>query len=290
MGTQDILNVADSPVTLIIFTCTGREHLLYNSFNSFKAACDYPFSKTILAIDGKINPLAIDHVQPDLVVQATSRKGYVNNILQALANIDTPYFFWLEDDWTFHKKVDIPWLLSFLETNADWSEIVLSKVGPLPPEFKLVPLGNDLYEGYGGFGANPCLCNTAHVRHAFHLLKHGDKGDRLGFDGFENFLTRIFKEESITCVLLDPVDRPAISHEGYLESTPRNWHMTNSIEAKTKEHLLTVPAPSLIRRLFMVIKLFAAFFKLSVMQLFNNKIYELCFRVIASAKTVGRDD
>lgn len=275
---------------LVIFTCTGREHLLYDSFNSFKAACDFPFSKTILAIDGRINPAAVEHIAPDVIIQSYSRKGYVNNILQALDNIDSDYFFWLEDDWKFHAKADIVHMLELIETHSDWAEIVFSKFGPLPPEFKSLPLGDDLYQFSQGFSANPCLCNTAHIKRAFEALKQGDKGDKLGFDGFENFLTRTFERQNIKCVIIDPVDQLAISHEGYLESTARNWHMTNSIEAKTKEHLLTIPRPSAARKFFMIIKLFAAFLKLSMKQLFNDKIYELCFRVIASAKTVNKDE
>jgi len=51
-----------------------------------------------------------------------------------------------------------------------------------------------------------------------------------------------------------------------------------------------MPAPSLGRKLFMIVKLFVAFCTLAFSQLTNNKIYEFCFRIIASSKTIKRDE
>jgi hypothetical protein len=275
---------------LIIFTCEGREHLLQKSYESFSKACDYPFRKTILAIDGRISPKVIDTIQPDIIVQSYNRKGYVHNIISALKQVDAPYFFWLEDDWKFNSSIDIPFLMGTLKKNKDWAEIVFSQAGPLKPEAKLHPFGNNMYQTIFGFSANPCICNSAHLKSTFTLLAESPKGGKLGEDGFENFLSRAFEKENIKCVILDPVDHLPISHEGYLESTPRNWHMTNSLESKTKAHLLTIPPPSIFRKLLMVLKLIKAFVNLSIGQLFNNKVYELCFRIITSAKTVKKDE
>jgi len=282
--------MTDIPVSLVIFTCTGREHLLRESFTSFEAACDYPFSKIILAIDGQINPQIIDHIKPDVIVQSPERKGYVNSIMRTLNNIDSDYYFWLEDDWKFHDKVNIRWFVGLMQKNKDWAEMILSKFGPLTPEFKVQPIGDDLYQSTFGFSANPCLCNTQTVKRGFRLLNDAPKGDKLGFDGFENFLTRTFDAENIKCIIVDPVDHLSISHEGYLESTPRNWHMTNSLESRTKEHLLTMATPSFFRRMLMAVKLAGAFLKLFFTQFFNDRVYELCFRIIASVKTVNKDE
>jgi hypothetical protein len=277
-------------VTLVIFTCKGREHLLQKSYASFKKACSFEFSKIILAIDGQIDPTIIVQINPDVIIQHTERRGYVNSIAKALKLIDTPYFFWLEDDWAFHQQVDIALMMDYLENNKNWAEILLSQYGPLKPELKTQPLGNHLYKAPFGFSANPCLCHTHHIREAFNLLETSPKGDKLGEDGFENFLTKTFEEKNITCAILDPVEGLGITHEGYLESTPRNWHMTNSMEAKTKAHLLTIPAPTFARRVYMMLKLFATFCRLSATQLTSNKVYEYCFRIISSAKTLKKDD
>jgi len=192
--------------------------------------------------------------------------------------------------WLFHRQINAELFLNIISEQSSWAEIVLSKDGPLAPGAKINPLGNNLYQTIFGFSANPCFCNTSHLQAAFKLLEESPKGDKLGEDGFENFLTRTFKTKNIACVIIDPVDHLPISHEGYLESTPRNWHMTNSLEAKTNNHLLTIPAPSVARRLLMVLKLFTTFFTLAINQLTSNKVYELCFRIIAAAKTIKKDE
>ncbi|MEP6611842.1 MAG: hypothetical protein ABJA76_08160 [Mucilaginibacter sp.] len=282
MGAQDL--------TLVIFTCESREHLLVKTFQSFSAACGYKFQKVILAIDGQIDPSAITKINPDVILQYTKRRGYAHSISKALRLIDTPYFFWLEDDWTFHRGIDASHYTQTLAAHPDWAEMVFSKDGPLDAASKAKPLGESLYETSFGFSANPCFCNTGHLQQAFQLLERAPKGDKLGEDGFENFLSKTFEKQNIKCVMADPVDHLPISHEGYLESTPRNWHMTNSLEEKTNNHLMTIPVPSIGRRLLMVFKLVLAFGTLAIGQLGNNKIYEFCFRVIASAKTIKKDE
>lgn len=280
--------MAAEKVSLVMFTCEGREYLLHDTYNSFKKACDYPFSKTILAIDGKVNSSIIDHIQPDVVVQSPARKGYIHNILQAISMIDTPYFFWLEDDWKFEADVKLIPFIDLLNTNNHWVQIMYSKFGPLPADMKQKPLSGDLYETLFGFSANPCICKTAFIKEGFGLLLKAPKGDKLGEDGFENFLTRHFSQAGMISVIQDPVDHSMISHEGYLESTPRNWHMTNSIEQKTEEHLLTLPTPSAGRKLLMALKLTALFPGLIFKQLTNNEVYEFCFRVLASARSLKK--
>lgn len=273
------------PVTLVIFTCESREHLLYNTYNSFKASCDYPFSKTILAIDGKINPEVIYQVQPDVVIQSPVRKGYVNNIIQALPAIDSNYFFWLEDDWKFHESIDLAYYLKIINQRPTWAEIFFSKFGPLEPDFKVNPLGNHLYKTTFGFSANPGICSTGHIRWGFELLVKSPKGDKLGEDGFENFLSKLFEQEGIVCAIIDPVDHEAISHEGYLESSSRKWHMTSSLDRTDLKHQMVIARPQLWRRFAMMFKLFVTFFRLTFKQLFDDEVYEFCFRIISSLKT-----
>lgn len=277
-------------IDLVIFTCQGRENLLLKSYASFKSLCNYEFDKTILAIDGPVDDSIIASINPDLVIYNTQRRGYVNNIVQALKMVTSPFFFWLEDDWNFNQQIDLNYLSSQLQNNADWAEIILSKFGPLSAEMKVSPLAGNLYQSIYGFSANPALCNSNHIQTAFIALQAAPKGDKLGEDGFENFLTKKFAVENIKCVILDPVDGVSLSHEGDLESTPRNWHMTNSLATKTKAHLLTLPPPSFTQRCYMMLKLFKTFSMLSVKQLTNNKVYEYCFRVIATAKSLKNDD
>ncbi len=282
--------MAAEQISLVIFTCEGREHLLNDTYGYFKRACSFSFSKTILAVDGKIDTAIIDRIQPDIVVRSPVRKGYVNNILQALNNIDTEYFFWLEDDWKFHTQINFIPFIDQLRSNSNWVEILYSRDGPVPEELKKEPLATNLFKTPYGFSANPCICKTALIKNGFNNLLINPKGGRLGEDGFENSLTRYFREHNLICVLHDPVDHVIISHEGYLESTSRNWHMTNSLEKKTENHLLTIPAPPFWRKGLMVLKLTGAFFKLAFRQLISNEAYELCFRIVASVKQLGKHD
>ena len=290
MGNKALITAKSSLVSLVIFTCEGREHLLQKCFKSFVSHANFQFSKIILAVDGKIDQLVIKEIEPDIIVQSYLRKGYVNSISGTLKVIDTPYFFWLEDDWDFRSALQIATFLSKLQQNLNWAQIIYSKYGPLDNDLKHLPLENNLFETPFGFSANPCLCNTNLVRSAFCDLAVAPKGDTLGEDGFENFLTKTFATNNIKCVIHDPVDHLIVSHEGYLESTPRNWHMTNSLNNKTQKHLLTVPEPSLVRKTWMFFKLAILFLKISFSQFFSNKIYEFCFRIIAAYKMTNKSE
>jgi hypothetical protein len=287
MGAKDL---TDIQISLVIFTCEGREHLLYSTINTFKEHCDCDFSKVILAIDGKISQQIIDYISPDIIIQNPKRKGYVNNIIQALPSINTKYFFWLEDDWTFNKPVNLIYLATELEAHSNWAQVFYSKYGPLPTDLKSDPLSVNLYKHIDGFSANPGLCRTSNVKDAFNELLSAPKGDKLGEDGFENFLTKHFNKTGMVCAIHDPVDHSIIIHAGYLESTPRNWHMTNSLHTKTKAHLLTIPPPSILRRLMMALKLMVILPIFISKQFINNEAYELCFRILASIKSIKRDD
>lgn len=273
-------------ITLVIFTCEGREHLLSQTISSFRKHFSYNWSKVILAIDGQVHPQLKNEIRPQLILQHPQRSGYVNSISTTLKAINTPYFFWLEDDWTFHSSVSIEILVEQLENHQDWAEIVLSKTGALTEAEKINPLNGIFFHSINGFSANPCLCNTKLLQDAFTELESAPKGGQLGQDGFENFLTRKFSSDNIKTVILDPVDHFPISHEGYLETTPRKWHMTNSLEETSSlEHLITIPIPPFWRRISMIFKLIAIFFKLMIVQLYNNKIYEFCFRIVTSSNS-----
>jgi hypothetical protein len=277
-------------ISLVVFTCEGREHLLYDTIKSFKNACCYKFTKTVLAADGRVANEVIGLVNPDLVINSPNRKGYVNSIAQTLPSLTTEYFFWLEDDWTFHQRVNLDHLARELGQHDNWAQIVYSKTGPLEPAAKQEPVSMNLYQNIHGFSANPCLCNTATIQRAFAQLTMAPKGDKLGEDGFENFLTKYFKKEGIVCTILDPADSRGITHTGYLESTPREWHMTKSLDEVPVKVLNAMPVPSFWRRLLMAFKLTVAIPQLIVKQLFNNEVYELGFRLLASIKMVRKND
>lgn len=277
-------------ISLVIFTCTGREHLLKSTIDSFNEMTDIQFDQIILAIDGQVNQAIIDYINPDIIVQHYHRKGYVHSISKAIKVITNPYFFWLEDDWNFTKKLALNTLLQQLHQHKNWSQVLYSKFGPLSTVQKGIHLHENLYQTDFGFSANPCICKTDLLTTVFDSMINAPKGDKLGEDGFENYITKQFEQAGLISVIVDPIDHIPISHEGYLESTPRNWHMTNSLEEKTKSHLLTIPKPSVARRFIMFIKLIFTLVSLSFKQFFNKKAYEFCFRIIASSKNIYKNN
>jgi len=265
--------------TLIIFSCEGREHLIQSTFLSFTGICEYKFYKKILALDGTYKLQNYSSINPDLIVQNYRRKGYIQNILNALNLVDSEFFFWLEDDWEFTRKFDIEDMLSLLQKNPDWVQVRLSKTAPLAQEEKKIRLFNDIYESVYGFSANPCLCRTSHVKAGFEALQKSSLSETLGF---ENFLSHWFSDNSIICTVLDPEKLPMVIHSGYLESTPRQWHMTASLDGKTDTYLSAMEhagEPKFWRKFLMVYKLNRAAFILSIRIFLSRAAYDLSFRI-----------
>ncbi|SDE03815.1 hypothetical protein SAMN05216464_103421 [Mucilaginibacter pineti] len=277
-------------VSLVIFTCEGREHLLSKTWKSFNAACGFKFDQVILAVDGVIDSTIMNLINPDQVIYGFKRKGYVISIKNTIINIKTEFFFWLEDDWAFHTHVDVPYYTSLLNQHTDWAGIVYSKYGPLTDDFKKEQLGQNLFLNINGYSTNPGFNRTALICEGFAAMDNSRKMEGEKETGFENFLTAYFNRRSVKYALIDPIEGIAISHEGYLESTPRNWHMISSLEKKTEKHLLIFPEPSMFRRLYMILKLIRAFCGLAFRQLWNNEVYEMCFRIIAISIATKQDE
>ncbi|MFN5473072.1 MAG: glycosyltransferase, partial [Pseudanabaena sp.] len=167
-------------ISLLIFTCEGREHLLPTTLQSLNKTCNYPFEHTILAIDGQYSNETIKIVKPKFIVQNYNRRGYIQSILNALKLVETDFFFWLEDDWVFTQEIDLQYLLEELNINPDWVQIRLSKTAPLSSGEKKNSLTDRVYESIYGFSANPCLCRTNLVYQGFDALKHESRDPTLG--------------------------------------------------------------------------------------------------------------
>lgn len=270
-------------ISLVIFTCSDREHLLKRTYDSFLASCDYKFDQVILAIDGVIDESAIAYINPDLVVNGYQRKGYVVSIKNTLINVKGDYFFWLEDDWNFNIKIDVPGYINLLKKHPDWAQVIYSKYGPLTDEFKLNKVDDNLFENKNGFSTNPGFNRTQFVRDGYNNLDQSRKQYSDKEWGHEDLIKFYLGEKGLKYVLIDPVDHTSISHEGYLESTPRNWHMISSLDETKKEHqhLMAVPPPPFARRVYMVLKLLVAFISIAFRQLWNDEVYDLSFRIIA---------
>jgi len=270
----------NNKVSLVIFSCEGRERLLINTLTSFLAKANFTFDQVILAIDGPFDLRSIN-LKSDLIVQSPVRKGYVNSITTALKLITSEYFVWLEDDWEFFDDLKIQSYLKYLQENENFAQITHSKYGPLPPDFKNRFLMSDLYENHG-FSANPCICRTSFLQEAFTDLTLQSSKDDFKLTGFETFLTAYFKNKKYKCIIIDR-EMKIMDHSGYLESTDRQYHMIHSLSEHTEQTYISGFGSdveiSIRSRLFMLPKLLISFVILSGRLLFDRQSYDYALRV-----------
>lgn len=273
-------------ISLVIFTSEGREHLLYDTINSFNNACNYQFSKKILSIDGRINYDVNNTVKPDIIVQHYDRQGYIKSIITVLKLIETPYFFWLEDDFLFNLPVPVDYLLETMTKDGTWAGIFLSRTAPLTLSEKKYHYFDDLYLPDYGFSVSPTLCKTMHIKNAFEALISYPKNDSTKHYGFEPFINDFFKQNKLKYALLDPGAQSHVEHIGFMESTAREYHMINSVDKKysaiNKKYISGFGKERVItsyNKLAMLPKLWFAVFILSFKLLKQRQAYDFAFRI-----------
>jgi hypothetical protein len=276
-------------VTLMIFTCQGREHLLVKSYLSFKNACDYKFDKTILAIDGPVDVAIITAINPDLVIQHTARQGYVNAIATVINLINTLYFFWLEDDYVFTQDIKLADMLAVMYKDAAWAGISLCKIAPLTPLTKQHHIQDNLYVPEFGFAVSPALCKTIYIKDAFAAITAYEKNADTTYVSFEPFIGEFFIKNNLKYAIIDSGDVAHAEHIGFLESTGREYHMINSMDEKhtsvDKEFISGLGREqtiTLYNKIAMLPKLWYAVIVLSF-GLFNRRVaYDFAFRIYSS--------
>ena len=276
-------------ITLVIFTCEGREHLLLKSFASFTKACGSVFARKILAVDGKISQAIVDAISPEEIIQSPVRRGYVSSIIRALKNVDTDYFFWLEDDWEFPYDFTAESLITSL-TDDKVLQVTLAKE-KLDTAFKAYTEPDVYINGYG-FSANPCLCRTAVVREIFNEAIAHKKDESSKFLSFEYFATNFANSKNLVSLIKYHNNQAFVKHIGELESTAREYHMINSISIPVKQGkseyisgLNRYKEISFFNRLGLFIKLYIATIYLSLKLFFSREAYDFAFRIyVASLK------
>jgi len=278
-------------VTLVIFTCEGKEHLLPQTYESFKKACSFTFSTIILAVDGKIDHKVIEYINPDILVQNYTRKGYIFSILNAISRVDTEYFFWLEDDFDFKQTVPFDRMLSVLQEQTKWSGIFLSRSAPLTPQEKEVHHFDEFYIPFFAYSVSPTLCRSVYIKDAFAAMLNHPKNENNKTYGFETFMDDYFKSNGLSYALVDPGEIPHVEHIGKLESTAREYHMINSLNAEVssvnKEYISGFGYDRQItmgNKIGMLPKLFVAFVSLSVNLFGQRKAYDYAFRIYLAYK------
>lgn len=273
-------------VTLVIFTCEAREHLLIKTMASFYEACDFKFSKTILVLDGEVDTNAINNINADTVLKHTTREGYANIIADALRLITTPFFFWLEDDFLFNQKVPLKYMLDVMSGDLNWAGIFLSRTAPLTSAEKKVHLMNDLYIPDFGFSVSPTLCKTTHVSAAFAAMTVHEKNDNTKYLTFEPFIDDFFIKNDLKYAIIDPGEVSHVEHIGLLESTDRAHHSINSLDKQytviNKEFISGLGSHlkiGIYNKLAMLPKLWFAVIVLSVKLFKHRASYDFAFRI-----------
>lgn len=273
-------------ISLVIFTCEGREHLLTQTMLSFKKACSFKFSQIILVIDGQASGDIQKITHPDLIIQSTQRKGYVNSINKVLPLIKTPYFFWLEDDWDFPNPVEIEKWISILEAESKVLQLVLAK-DPLNNTYHHPFAG--IYRSDLGFSANPSINKTQHIQQAFLNLEASSKDESTKLIGFENYIENYRKSHELDILMIFKEQEAYVAHSGYLESTAREFHMINSIDEKNsaieKEYISGFgyhQKISLRNKISLVSKLVVAFFWLAINAFSERYVYDYGLRIYKS--------
>lgn len=275
-------------VNLVIFTCEGREHLLKETYDSFQKNCDFSFDKKILAIDGQIEPAIIFYIQPDIIIQSFERQGYVNNIKNALSILTGKYFFWLEDDWHFPYQFSINNLIKPILDDESVIQVVLSKNNTDEVGFK--KFNTEYYITNTGFSANPCLCQTNLVKKGFLELSNFTKNNPTIVTGFENYLTLFMEKLTLKTLYKLHNDKAFVSHSGYLESSPREYHMINSLN-NTKKYITGLGINvklSILNKISMFFKLVFLSLYLAIGQIFSRRIYDFSFRIYRAYKSTLR--
>lgn len=273
-------------VSLVIFTCEGREHLLKETYASFVKMCDWQFSKTMIVIDGKFDAGIISNIKHDVCLQSGQRQGYVNNIARAIKLIDTPYFFWMEDDFIFNQDVPIRHIHELMVEDKSWAGIFLSRVAPLKEESKVRHYFGDLYLADYGYSVSPTLCNTGILVNAFKALQESYKDTETRRVGFEPFIDKYFIENGFKYAVVDPGEIPHVTHIGDMESTAREYHMINSLDPGAsdidkfylsgfgKEGQITA-----YNKIAMLLKMWYAVLVLSIKMFRSRQSYDFAFRI-----------
>ena len=283
----------DPAVTLVYFSCEGREHLLARTAEALERHQSFPFRDKILAFDGPLAPgFSVADLGVKKVVNNVVRAGYVPSIQSALSLITTPYFFWQEDDCRFLRGFDLDNLVRQLEANPDWTQVGWGGGEKFPEDEKIFPLHREnMYETAYGFSARPALCRTEDLREAFAMKE----GKNINVDqAFEEYLRDWLKLKSKRSVSIDPGEVSIYAHEGQLESVDRGLiQMKSSATTDSEKYISGLghhKLPSLVRRIKNLCNLIGSTFRLANDQFYDLRRYDVAWRVVNVERTSRRPD
>lgn len=275
-------------ITLLVFTSEGREHLLAQTFPSFKSACGETFFETIISVDGPYDVGILKDVKHDKSLYHYKRQGYVQSIIATLKMVNTPYLFLLEDDFIFKQEVPLDEMRAVAKSGHEWASIFLSR-GLLTKDDEGVELAENIYKPAYGLSMSPALFNTEHLRSAFDAMSKVPKDINTAYWGFEPFIDNYFSNNGLKYGVVNPGQTPHVEHIGWFESTAREYHMINSLDdgnTDVDKRFLSGFGKDLkitaYNRLTMLPKLWLAATYISFKLLFDRRAYDAAFRVYIS--------
>lgn len=165
------------PICLILTSC-GRHDLLRRTLESFAKFNTYPISKAII-VEDSLTPKP-EWLSPDIIwIQNSRPRGQVYSLDRAMAEVDTEYFFGLEDDWDFTRPGFIEKSLEILKQHSNVWTVSLRADDcnghPLTSAEGLTIQLPGWQGGWGGVNFNPGLRRLSDYR------KLGSYGRHCGY-------------------------------------------------------------------------------------------------------------
>ena len=118
------------PADLLVFTSAGRAECLARTVRGLRAhpICEQ-FSRRILAVDGMdARILQLPEVSWfTRLVMGVPRQGYFSNICQGIALLESPYFFWCEDDWELTRLPPLEEVMEVLGRFPNLAQVRIPK-------------------------------------------------------------------------------------------------------------------------------------------------------------------
>ena len=276
--------ISDQSITVVFFSCFGREHLLLRTLDAFEKYHDNTLIKErILAFDGPLDrSVDLAKLKIDRLINNCQRQGYVKSIRSAFRLVTTEYVFWQEDDCRFVRDCQMDFLKSELVKHPNWVQVGWGIGKKFPEEEKISPLGIvNMYKTAYGFSARPALCRIWDLREAFEDMEANSTIKKS--QGFETYVREWLKKKSKISVSVDPGEQEIYIHDGELESTSREYHSVGSSQVEIQSYISEIGGaklPPLWRRFKLAADLFFSCLILMTSQFFARRKYDVAWRVV----------
>jgi len=238
-------------VDLLCFSSVGRDKCLDRMVRGLRPhpACEQ-FSRRILAIDG-MDPRILELPEVSWftkLIIGVPRQGYSSNICQAIALLESPYFFWCEDDWELTRLPPLEEALEALGRFPNLAQVRIPKQKELLLEDKqLGELTNGIWAQGQFYSLNPHYGRTEFMRRA---IAEG-LPQWAGGQNVEIALSRWMRKQGYIFAAWDPSVAHAahFGHEIAGGHSDYGWHLipekrTAAGEPQTPRENAREPAPS----------------------------------------------